>query len=80
MSLEEHRCSVCRQINEHSTPWLVAISNPDLAGLIIQPAETITEPRNPELTYENICGESCAHKRLSRWFTSLLSHSESEMA
>lgn len=60
-------CNICERQKQEVNHWFVAIVRPEFEGILFQPAEATGEPRNPLLTYEDICGQECAHKRLSRW-------------
>lgn len=64
-------CDICGRAKAETNHWLVAIVKPGFEGIIFQPAEATEDPRNPEFVYEDICGQECGHKRLSRWLDEL---------
>jgi hypothetical protein len=76
-------CDVCGLPKGATNHWLVAIVRPGYEGILIQPAEASTSPRDPDFKYSDICGQQCAHKQLSRWFdesTGTALNTESEAA
>jgi hypothetical protein len=40
----------------------------------LQRGDGRADPRNPDFKYEDICGQECSHKRLSRWLDTLNSY------
>ena len=66
MDVATKACDVCGRQKQETNHWLVAVTKAGFEGIIFQPAESVEEPRNPLFTYEDICGQECAHKRLSR--------------
>ncbi len=66
MDVATKACDICGRHKQETNHWLVAVMRDGLEGIIFQPAEATEEPRNPRFTYEDICGQECAHKRLSR--------------
>lgn len=64
-------CKVCGAPKLTTNHWLVAIVRPEFEGIIFQPVEAASDPRNPEFVYEEICGQGCAHARLSRYLDDL---------
>lgn len=71
MDFVTKRCDVCTREKLETNHWLVAIRRDGFEGLIFQPAETVEEPRKSSFIYEDICGQECAHKRLSRYLDEL---------
>jgi hypothetical protein len=65
------KCDICGLQKQETNHWLVAITRPGMEGLLFLPAEAAENPHIPGFTYEDICGEACLHKRLSRWLTDL---------
>jgi hypothetical protein len=64
-------CKICGRYKHEVNHWLVAIAKPGFEGILIQAAEAASSPRNPEFIYEDLCGQGCAHKRLSRYLDEL---------
>jgi hypothetical protein len=64
-------CDVCERSKGETNHWLVAITHSDYAGVVFVPAVDVTEPRNPEGQYEDICGHACAVKRFSQWLETI---------
>lgn len=64
-------CDICGRRKQDTNHWLVAIVRPGYEGLIFQPAEATESPRNPLLVDEDLCGQTCAHTRFSRWMDDL---------
>ena len=71
MDVATKACDVCGRQKQETNHWLVAVMKDGFEGIIFQPAEATEEPRNPRVIYEDICGQECAHKRLSRWLDEL---------
>jgi hypothetical protein len=71
MELTIVRCNICQIEKREINHWLVAITRPGLEGIMFVPAESIEEPRRSGYTYEDLCGQGCAHKRLSAWLGDL---------
>jgi endogenous inhibitor of DNA gyrase (YacG/DUF329 family) len=65
------KCDECGTLKLETNHWLVSVTRPGFEGIIFQPAEACDSPRNPELLYQNHCGERCAHIRLSRYLEEL---------
>lgn len=65
------RCDVCGVEKGETNHWLVAITYPAWTGILFAPAEDALQPgdRPAESRYEDICGEACAHKRLSQFLS-----------
>jgi hypothetical protein len=68
-------CDVCGRPKGDTNHWFKAISaldtsNPANIGIAFGPSTaSISDPEG--LVIEDICGDACAHKRLSRWIASL---------
>jgi hypothetical protein len=80
MDIATKSCDVCGRQNLAANDWLVAIVRPEYEGILFVPAEAAASSRNPDFIYEDICGQECGHKRLSRWFDELATTQESEAA
>jgi hypothetical protein len=64
-------CDICKRPKELTNHWQVAITKPGLEGVLFLPAEAVESPRHADFVYEDICGQECCHKRLSRWLDDL---------
>ena len=64
-------CDVCKRQKQETNHWLVAIVRPLYEGILFEPAESVDEPRRDNVIYQDICGQQCAHKRLSAWLDEL---------
>lgn len=65
-------CDICGAVKQATNHWFVArTSTYGVRGIAILPINdrTASDPV-PGVTLQHICGESCAHKRLSQWFQS----------
>jgi hypothetical protein len=71
MQAPPYLCSICGAPKLTVNHWQMAISQPGVEGVSYQPIETIEEPRNPLFIYEELCGQSCTHKHLSRYLDNL---------
>lgn len=71
MDVNTVACNVCERQKQEVNHWLVAIVKPDFEGIIFLPADAAQSPRVEGYQYEDICGQACAHKRLSRWLDDL---------
>ena len=71
MDVTTTKCDICERQKQEVNHWLVAIVSPRLEGIMFVPAEAVEEPRRSGFTYEDLCGQACAHKRLSRWLDDL---------
>ena len=71
MDVNTKGCEVCGVLKQKTNHWVVVIVRPDYEGLILVPAEAAQEPRIEGYKYEDLCGQACAHKRLSQWFDEL---------
>jgi hypothetical protein len=68
MNILTVKCDICGRQKQEVNHWLVAIVRSDYEGIIFQPAESCADPRNTlDYRYEDICGQECAHKRLSAY-------------
>jgi hypothetical protein len=74
MDVSTVACNVCGRQKQETNHWLVAIVRDGFEGILFQPAEACSDPRNPDFKYEDICGQECSHKRLSRWLDTLNSY------
>lgn len=65
------RCDVCKLDSSLTSGWLIAITDPPTParpgsiGIAFGPIEA--ETFDPEMKREHVCGQECAHKRLSQW-------------
>lgn len=65
------KCDVCKISSAETDGWLVAITDPPSLerpgsiGIAFGPIDA--ETFDPEMKREHICGQECAHKRLSIW-------------
>lgn len=64
-------CDVCKRQKQETNHWLVAIVRAGYEGILFQPAESCVERDRIDAIYEDICGQECAHKRLSAWLDEL---------
>jgi hypothetical protein len=64
-------CSICAAPKLATNHWQVAITRPGFEGIIFQPEETIDSPKHPDFVYEELCGQNCCIKRLSRYLDDL---------
>jgi hypothetical protein len=84
MKASEHTtCDVCGRPKLETNHWLVAITRVGMEGILVQPSEVSVSPRNPDFLYEDLCGDECVHKRISRWMDARIQPStppESEQA
>jgi hypothetical protein len=71
MDVATKACNVCDRIKQDTNHWVVAIVRPGYEGIIFVPAEAAQDPRVEGYEYEDLCGQNCAHKRLSQWFGEL---------
>lgn len=64
MDAETRKCAVCLIRSENFADWLIAVSRPETPSAVaIGPIESFV---NPTASVEFLCGEACAHARLSR--------------
>lgn len=77
MDITTIKCDVCGQHKLETNHWLVAGTRPaaEFKEIVFLPAESRRAPRFGEWQYDDLCGEGCAHKRLSRWLTDLKANS-----
>jgi hypothetical protein len=71
MEVNSVKCNVCGRQKQETNHWLVAITKPGFEGILFLPAEAVETPRNPDFTYEDLCGQACSLKRHSRWLDDL---------
>ncbi|QNI34509.1 hypothetical protein H7849_11800 [Alloacidobacterium dinghuense] len=72
-------CDVCGQQKKDGESWLVAVRRIDAPGIGFGAEGAMYEGRSQDLAIEHICGQGCAHTRLSRWLDSQL-HQTTEAA
>jgi hypothetical protein len=63
------QCNVCGRLKGATNNWLKAVTTTLYRGIALVPAETLRD-LDPDFTYEDICGQACAIKRVSVWLTS----------
>jgi hypothetical protein len=71
MDVNTVACNICGCHKKEPNHWLVIITTPGLAGILLMPADAVQQPRNEAFDYEDLCGQHCLHKRLSRWLDDL---------
>ena len=71
MEAPPYLCNVCLAPKLKTNHWQIAITRPELEGVIYQPIESVEEPRNPLFTYEEICGDVCSLKHHQRYLDEL---------
>jgi hypothetical protein len=68
-------CNVCSRMKQEANHWFVAITPKDASekrrGIAFGPSEVVIDEEDDSLILEDICGQECLHKRLSRWIESL---------
>ena len=63
-------CDICGADKKQTNHWFVAFESVYLTGLMFVPAEDSRSAPDPAYIREDICGQECLHKRLSRWLES----------
>jgi hypothetical protein len=58
-------CNVCGQVKGETNKWLIAITDPDWPRAVAFGSADDDVYRD-DVVIEDICGEACAHIRLSR--------------
>jgi len=71
MDVNTVKCDVCGRQKQETNHWLVAVAMPGIDGVMFVQAENALTPREPSYKYEDICGQECAHKRLSQYLATL---------
>jgi endogenous inhibitor of DNA gyrase (YacG/DUF329 family) len=73
MDFQSKICDECGAQKREVNHWLVAVERADFEGILFVPAEAVVPvtDRATEFQYRDICGQGCAHTRLSRWLDSL---------
>lgn len=71
MQAPPYLCQVCNAPKLTTNHWQMAITRPDLEGVIYQPIETVEAPRNPLFTYEELCSDTCSIKHHQRYLDDL---------
>ena len=64
-------CNQCKRQKQEVNHWLIAITMPGMEGILFLPAEAVELPKLEGFVYEDICGQACAHKRLSQYLDDL---------
>lgn len=72
-------CDVCGRVKGEGNGWLIAISDPERPGAIAFGSAEM-EPADQAFVVQDICGENCAHVRLSRALDKPMSTTTSEAA
>lgn len=57
-------CDICGIAKGEENHWLIAVTWPDMLGILFGPARMTPPGENAKV--EHLCGEACAHVRLSR--------------
>jgi hypothetical protein len=70
MIFDAIQCDVCMRQKQETNHWLVAVVRLGTEGILFLPAEDV-ETRETNCEYDDLCGEGCALKRLSRWLSEL---------
>lgn len=65
MDPDTRKCCICQERSENFSNWLISVINPELPGRIAF-GPIADEGHHPTYVVEPVCGESCAHARLSR--------------
>ena len=72
-------CNVCGRQKQETNHWIVAAIEPgaELGTIVFLSAGQAAhvQARNSDWRYEDLCGEACAHIRLSRWLDELKANS-----
>jgi hypothetical protein len=71
MNVSTVACNVCGRQKAETNHWFVAISHPEMQGVIYQPADAVELPPRPGFIYDHLCGQSCSLKHHERWLDSL---------
>jgi hypothetical protein len=72
MQIPEHiSCDVCGQPKGATNHWLIAITDPHPGTVGIAFGKLGQEVGDPDFKLEHLCGQACAHKRLSQWLDEL---------
>jgi hypothetical protein len=62
MKTETYKCDECNTEREAANHWF---------GIVLKPKQLLLEPLDPAVKYTfHLCGENCATKIVSRFFTS----------
>jgi hypothetical protein len=71
MDAPPYLCSICHTPKLTTNHWQIAITRPEMEGVLYQPIESIEEPRNPLFIYEELCGDTCSLKHHQRYLDDL---------
>lgn len=64
MDSETRKCAICQLRSENFANWMIAVTTPEQASAIaFGPIDSLVAAG---ATVEFLCGEACAHTRLSR--------------
>jgi hypothetical protein len=74
------KCDVCGRAKQEANHWLVAFTQPQVSGVTFCSAEYRDIAPKKLLKIEDICGEACAHTRLSQFLSSLYPANERQSA
>ena len=70
---EQVKCDICGREKGATNHWIVArVSESGPAGIAFLPIDDpVARQDVPRVAAEDICGQECAHKRLSQWLETL---------
>jgi hypothetical protein len=71
MEAPPYLCSICNAPKLTTNHWQMAITRPEFEGVVYQPIEAIQEPRIPNFTYEELCGDVCSLKHHQHYLDDL---------
>ena len=71
MEAPPYLCAICNAPKLTTNHWQIAITRPELEGVLYQPIECVEEPRNPLFVYEELCGDTCSLKHHQRYLDEL---------
>jgi hypothetical protein len=67
MDVQTKKCDVCLRQKQETNHWFVVALDKTTGVLMFAPAGSGAGKPDGDLQFEDICGEECLHKRLSRW-------------
>jgi len=75
MQIPHTVCDICGRMKQETNQWLIAVTDPASkttgnVGIAFGPANAALDERHLFLI-EDICGQACAHTRLSRYLDEL---------
>jgi hypothetical protein len=74
-------CDVCGREKQETNHWFLCFTRPGARGITFgRSDDRDLVPQKKSLITEDICGESCAHKRLSQFLSSLYPANERQSA